>query len=280
MRVLNWSSVSRGGEAVNVACNVRGARWGFDSHGHDFAEIMIVESGSLTHQANGASFAMDKGSAVLIRPGDEHSAKAGADGVGFCNVAFPAEALDHVSERYFGGSRDFWGAGAVPAHLRLGREALERLLYAARALAGQERTRFACERFLMNAIHELAPWMGNGSAPGLAKQAPDWLAAAHEAMLEPENLRHGVKRLFKLAGRYREHVSRSFKAVYGASPEAFVNERRMLLAESLLLTGEAKVPEVALACGMESLSHFHKLFRARFGMSPRRFRVERRSAVI
>ena len=282
MRVLKWDSVSLNGESVHMACNVKPARWGFDAHGHDFAEIMIVEKGSLTHQSNGGAMLMCKGYVALVRPGDVHSAKAGDEGVSFCNVAFSSDSLRELSERYFKGSLKFWGGqSAGPLQFSLGREALGRLLYAAKALAGQERDKFVCDRFLLNAIHELAPYLGLfGEAHPESARVPDWLAAAHEEMRTPGNLRLGVKRLFKLAGRCREHVSRSFKTVYGMSPEAYVNELRLLNAERLLMTGDMKIPELASSCGMRNLSHFHKLFRARYGMSPHRYRIERRSAVI
>lgn len=281
MRLLKWISVATGEEAVHVAFHDKPAHWSFTAHGHDFCEIMLVERGFLTHHANGVQTVMRKGDAALIRPDDIHAAKAGEDGVRFWNVAFPAEALAHVASRYFDGSTDFWGGNAkIPAHIHLGRDAMERLLYAAKALTGQRRTLFASERFLMNAIQELSPWLGDGSRTDNAQNIPDWLAATHEAMLKPANLKLGVKRLFKLAGRCREHVSRSFKAAYGVGPVDFVNGRRMLLAESMLLTGDAKIPEVAEACGITNLSHFHKLFRERHGISPQRFRVERRSAAI
>jgi AraC family cel operon transcriptional repressor len=157
---------------------------------------------------------------------------------------------------------------------------LERLLYAAKSLAGQERSLFVCERFLMNAVYELSQGLGFSGSAKVSASVPDWLSGAHDAMLSEANLRAGVKRLFKLAGRCREHVARSFKDCYGVTPVEFVNQRRMLLAESLLLTGDAKIPDVARACGIRNLSHFHKLFLERYGLSPRRFRVERRSVVI
>ena len=140
---------------------------------------------------------------------------------------------------------------------------------------------FACDRFLLNAIYEFGPLLGISS--GVAAEAPkipDWLVSAREEMRKPRNLLLGVGQLFKLAGRCREHVSRSFKAAYGVSPEAFVNEQRLAQAERLLLTCDMKIPEVAENCGMRNLSHFHKLFRLRYGMSPHQFRLERRAAVI
>ena len=283
MKKLAWSEIAMKGEWLHFAVRTWAAGGGGGgSHWHDFAELMLIERGSLQHKVNGSVVEMRKGAIALIRPQDVHTMKAGEKGVTFCNVAFPAEALRHIARTCFSGRLGFWGwREKLPLHLQLGDEAFSRVLFAAKSIAGQRKGRFFCERFLMNIIFELGQHLGiDGGETRAVVVPPRWLALLHEAMLAPANARAGVKRLFKLSGRCREHVNRSFKAAYGMSPTDFVNETRLFIAEGLLLSGEMKIPDIASSCGMKNLSHFHKLFKARYGMSPHHFRIGRRSAVI
>lgn len=68
------------------------------------------------------------------------------------------------------------------------------------------------------------------------------------------------------------HCLREFKKAFGCTPHQYLIERRIREAERLLRTGRSSVSEVCLAVGYSDLSSFSKLFKARTGSSPERFR--------
>ncbi|MFN7162502.1 MAG: helix-turn-helix domain-containing protein, partial [Fimbriimonadales bacterium] len=75
----------------------------------------------------------------------------------------------------------------------------------------------------------------------------------------------------------RLHVSprqcqRLFRVAMGCSPSEYLTELRLRRAATLLVSTNLSVSEIALEVGYLSLSHFSRVFRERFGQTPRAFR--------
>lgn len=70
----------------------------------------------------------------------------------------------------------------------------------------------------------------------------------------------------------RNSCFRYFRNCFGKTPLEVLNEHRLSVAASLLLTDQS-VTEIALSCGFGSSSYFAKQFCARFGMTPKRYRM-------
>jgi AraC-like DNA-binding protein len=87
----------------------------------------------------------------------------------------------------------------------------------------------------------------------------DLAAAASEACLSPH------------------HFHRSFTAVVGSAPYAYVVARRMEKAERLLAETELAAADVCAAVGYESLPSFTNAFRRRTGLPPAAWREQVRN---
>jgi AraC-like DNA-binding protein len=72
------------------------------------------------------------------------------------------------------------------------------------------------------------------------------------------------------------HFTRRFHASHGVTPHAFITERRLARAQTLLTGSRLSITEIALEVGM-SHSHFSRSFLQRFGVSPREFRRQTQS---
>lgn len=75
--------------------------------------------------------------------------------------------------------------------------------------------------------------------------------------------------LAEAAGYSTRQLERQFKAVLNETPSRYYRNLRVDLGRSLLFETELSVTEIAAATGFETANHFAKVFRERFGVSPR-----------
>jgi AraC family transcriptional regulator len=68
------------------------------------------------------------------------------------------------------------------------------------------------------------------------------------------------------------HFHRSFRAVFHETPHTYVTRRRLDRAAVLLQRTDRAVIDVALEVGFENAAHFSRVFKRRFGSSPRGYR--------
>ena len=73
--------------------------------------------------------------------------------------------------------------------------------------------------------------------------------------------------LARLAGTNASTLSLGFRQLFGTSVFAYVRQQRLELAYRMLASGNISVADAAHACGYTD-SHFSKVFRQRYGVSP------------
>jgi len=125
-------------------------------------------------------------------------------------------------------------------------------------------------------IHDLVALAISECAPLGESSASAVVAARHSAALDhiaahfqdPELCLEMAARCQGISPRYLQHLMTSS----GASFTERVNELRLQRAFALLIDphGSARrISDIALEVGFSDISHFNRLFRARFGVSPR-----------
>ena len=73
-----------------------------------------------------------------------------------------------------------------------------------------------------------------------------------------------------------DYAASLFKKTFGVTLNSFLTEHRVMHAQRMLVTTDAKVLEVALDSGFNSLSRFNAAFKAICGCTPRQYRVNHR----
>lgn len=271
MRRILWDDAigeDRWWHLARVSIHLGGAASG---HGQDFAECFWVEEGRGVHRVNGTPVRLQAGDLVFIRPSDFHLFQTiGRHPFVILNVAFPLHVFAHAQERYASGrTTTFWARGELPEQQRLSGEALLRLGSAARRLASEPQTARAIDRFLLELLDLAEP---DGIRP-VGKRYPDWLGRVLRELERPGSpILRGVGELVRMAGRSPEHVARQTRALLGRTPSELINQARLEEAARLLVTTDLPVLEVAFESGFETVAHFHKLFRNRYGTTPLRYR--------
>jgi len=85
-----------------------------------------------------------------------------------------------------------------------------------------------------------------------------------------------IRDLAAVARRSTAYFCRAFKRTFDQTPHAFVVARRLHRASEMMLTSDASLAQVALACGFADQAHLCKMFRQRHGQTPAMWRRERR----
>ena len=93
---------------------------------------------------------------------------------------------------------------------------------------------------------------------------PDLALTVQTYLLQPLTIRE----LASLTNRSLSAFKREFSQQIGLSPAAYIRNQRLEYARMLLQTGSGNVSEVCMAVGYESVSHFIKNFRKRYGFTP------------
>ncbi len=75
------------------------------------------------------------------------------------------------------------------------------------------------------------------------------------------------------------YLSTQFKKEVGMTVTEYITEGRMELAARLLVTTNLQIQTVAQHCGMSDVNYFSKLFKKRYGATPRQFRSKKRHYV-
>lgn len=87
-----------------------------------------------------------------------------------------------------------------------------------------------------------------------------------------QNVPSDVAELASAVGLSRAHFTRKFAAEYGVSPGKFLLEWRLRMAAQLLGTEHGLVKQVAYQTGFTDVSHFCRVFRKKYLVSPKVFR--------
>ena len=239
-------------------------------HRHEFLEVFWITTGCCTHFINRRIERLSPGHLCFIRPEDTHAFQNTEDPpCRMVNVAFGQTTADFLRQRYGAeiGRRFFWSETEMPASLGLDQTGLDDLARLEAALDRGARSLARIEAFLLRLITDLL-----AAEAEVPSAAPSWLSVACDALRDPEALRQGVSLLVRTSGRSHEHVSRSFRRYFGQTPSSWVNGMRVALAARMLVDTDDSIPDVALACGIDDLSHFYRLFRQTHGISPMRYR--------
>jgi AraC family transcriptional regulator len=70
------------------------------------------------------------------------------------------------------------------------------------------------------------------------------------------------------------HFARMFRKSTGETPHQFVLRQRVERAKAMLRAPDARVLDVAVACGFKTQQHFAKVFRDVCGVSPTEYRQD------
>jgi len=264
-------------------------------HWHEFFEIAFVSSGEGTHILNGTSYPLRRGALFLLSPADFHEIIAAPGSVvKLYNMIFSEralkedlyyEAFQHASKLHYLFPED--QCTAIEADFERIRQelngrprfgstiivqgALEKIIIelarALRVSSAEGALQGSRGHRQLGSGDSYTRQFANGEGP-LQTVVRKTLTYIQHHFRESITLRDAAQQ----AGLSPNYYSECFHKQFGLSFQSYLQELRLQFAASLLRVSELPITEICFAAGFNTLSHFERLFKRRFGHSPRAFR--------
>ncbi|MEM8537327.1 MAG: helix-turn-helix domain-containing protein [Pseudomonadota bacterium] len=262
---LKHRDILRNGAKVHLTRALLQARRPKVLHGHDFYELVWVQNGRVRHHLPTGPRDLTEGDAAFLRPGQTHGLQGRGDDALVVSVSMHPDVISTMPERHPRLAGHLFWTDGPPEHAHRDIRQLAALNQAAVALEKSKHDTLSTEAFLLPLCAELI-------VEAFPPSVPKWLAAACLAAHDPAVFREGSAGLVAYTGKAHAHVSRSMRKYLGVTPSAYVNDLRAAFAARALATDTIPVNVVAQEVGVPNMSHFHKLFRAAYGMTPLQYR--------
>ena len=246
-------------------------------HDHDFYEIFWVEEGEGVHHINHRKRVLREGMVVLVKDTDIHALSAREEKtMRIANLAFSKRCWEELFKRYFPEEKDPMQLTSASREIPLRHEDFLAIRRQSQRLNSAVRSRGQLDLFLLEIL-----FLRRHSADSETQcpMVPDWLDAACQEIKKTEHLPQGLESFYRLAGRSPDHVARACRTHLRISPTEIVNAARLEHAAARLSGTDDTILDIADDCGLPNLAHFYKLFAARFGTTPRRYRMQARLIV-
>ena len=252
----------------------------FPEHSHDYVEMVYMCAGQTTHRVNGQEIVLHAGELLML---GQHARQAiepaGEDDIAVNFIVRPG---------FFSGTLPFLGEEETP---------LRRFVVS--CLTGENEAGYLLFRVsdvlpVQNLIENLLYTLleDTPNKRGVLQMTMGLLFAQllnHTETLQLETQEQNA--VFSVLRYIEEHyrdgnlgeiaarlhyelpsLSRLIRQKTGQNYTELVQEKRLSQAAWLLRNTDRRVDEIANSVGYENLSYFHRLFNARFGQSPKKYR--------
>lgn len=257
--------------------------WGFmpqhfdnTEHKHSFFEACYVLSGQGSYHEKDIQYDLVPGTLFLSKPGILHHIKSNT-GLSLCYVAFELEEST-CSERYKH-SFELLAKHGTSFIRQSTSEPLSLFWNSLLLLFRQDRTypMLALQSTAISLI--LSILVAHGPKLQLetehAEKNDEGASIVHQAELfikdnlsEPLPLQRVASHLHITS----RHLTRLFSKYRQQSFIHYVQEQRVQKAKDLLLATDRQIKEIAFFCGFESVHYFTRVFTAKLGVTPAKFR--------
>ena len=250
----------------------------FPDHRHNYVEMMIVLSGSITHEIDGETLTLERGELLLMNKHVSHSVRrSGKNDIGV-NII--------MSDRFIDGMATELSGTVFSPLIKENTKADGAPIYLAFRYGGRK----YIENTIENLLFELTEKGEDMSImTGTVSLLLRYLSLEYEELLSIGSINSGkdesrkseilsyIKSNYRTAalGELGEkmyltvpYLSKIIKELFGKSFKELVVDERMERARLAFLTTELSVGDIIRSVGYENESYFHREFKRRYSMTP------------
>lgn len=230
-------------------------------HSHDFYEWLLVLKGSCVTRINGTQYQMEKDQIILMCPGDSHCFLSQDNELTVISLSVKKEEFESFSDAYNVQIKETLGTCEKPILFKVpGMYSNLRLKYG--EIFG-DCSENACKLLLSYLIK-----LYLDAAEGDKCELPQKVLEALKEMQKPEHLKEGITALVELSGYSRSQLSRMFQKQFCTTVHEYLKDLRLTMAYNELLWSLESMEAISEKLGYASFSHFNKIFKEKFGITP------------
>jgi len=259
----------------------------FPPHSHNYIEIIYMCSGSTTHIIhNNTRVELEQGDLLFLNQNAVHEIlPAGFDDIGvnfivmpeFFDIAFEMMEEENVVRDFFVEALKQKKNGMDYIHFRVSdilpvQNLIENMIW---SLVNRQAYKRNINKITMGLlIVQLSGYMDR-ICYGDAGQYEKNLMFSILQYVE-ENYKDGsLGELAQMHNQSLSGISRFIKKQTGMTFKELVMQKRLSQAAFLLGTTKLTVEDIIAAVGYDNSSYFHRIFREKYGMTPRKYRLEK-----
>ncbi|MEY8354535.1 AraC family transcriptional regulator [Lachnospiraceae bacterium 54-53] len=260
-------------------------------HSHNFVELVYMYSGSTVHVINKTRILLlETNDLLLLRQGTSHAVEpAGENDIAVHFFLMPEfffhpglmEEESGVVRHLVVGTPSAGDSGADYLHFHLkdilpARNLMENMIwsFSGRKKGRQEINQATMGILLMELIHET----GREEPHDMAQYEEQMVLTAYQ-YLESNYPSATLEEFSALAMQPSYYISRLFKRYFRMTFTECLQLIRMIRAANYLASTSKPVEEIIAEIGYENSSYFHRLFKERYGMTPKQFRDKSRDQI-
>lgn len=229
-------------------------------HSHDFYELILVIQGSFLHIINGKEYTHNEGDLVILRPGDAHGIKGQEKDTSVVCLSVKRTEFEKMASAYGAQLLCDFSPDTEPPLLNV---STDLGLCRACALSVREKSADKCGKQLFGIIFPVCL-----ERDSEAHMSVSHLKNALEKMKSEENLREGLPAFLRVSGYSHTHLARLVKNELGCTLHQYVFRLRLEDAYRRVVFTSDSFESISASVGYESFSHFCKIFKKHFGVTP------------
>lgn len=260
----------------------------FPEHRHNYVEIMYVVQGSITHVIEGKELVMQSGDVLMLNQYVAHSIKrAEYNDIGINFIALPEffeiplsmlNGKNVLAEFIIGALRQknpvsHYMLFRLDNNLQIDNlmeNMIESMFHEKNGSSGYDiMNQYSMGLVFLYLLNHLEDLSHNSSM--------DYKETIVQAVLEYIDSDCRNANLTKIAEDTHQSVtvlSKLIKQRTGSNFQELLQQKRFSMAVKLLLDTDLSVEDIALDVGYENQSYFFRQFKSRYGMTPRKYRIE------
>jgi Transcriptional regulator containing an amidase domain and an AraC-type DNA-binding HTH domain len=247
-----------------------------DTHWHDFFEMGCIVSGTGRHIVNGQTFRLQPGMVFLLTTADFHEMIPDeGQTIELFDFIFNDSLLrPAIYESIFGHAGlfmhtfDSGHAQKMESEFALLWNELQHWQFGSEIIV-----QGSFERIVVDLVRQIG--LNKPSYPNDSKEPMH--PSIRKALLY---IQHHFRESISLAcaadyaGLSANYLSECFHKQVGISFQEYLNERRLQFASALVRSSDLPITEVCFAAGFNTIPHFIRTFKRKFGCSPREYRKQ------